>query len=57
MCYEPSILKRVQNDREQILESIERGKYDQAREFLKAHINSYAEFLEERLRKSYLLNE
>ena len=56
MCYEPSILKKVQKDHEGILESIRRGKYDQARELLSTHINAYVEFLEGRLRNHLKLD-
>jgi DNA-binding GntR family transcriptional regulator len=49
MCFVPDILAKVQQEHEQILDFIKRGNYDQAKDLLRAHINSFFRVIEDRI--------
>jgi DNA-binding GntR family transcriptional regulator len=50
MCFVPGILAKVQEEHEQILDFIKRGDYDQAKDLLRSHINSFFKVIEDRIR-------
>lgn len=45
--YIPGLMDKSQEDHEQILDLIRRGNYVEAREFLRAHVNSFSKFIED----------
>jgi DNA-binding GntR family transcriptional regulator len=49
MCFVPGILGKVQEEHEQILDFIKRGDYDQAKDLLRSHINSFFKVIEDRI--------
>ena len=49
MCFVPGILEKVQEEHEQILDLIKRGDYDQAKDLLRSHINSFFKVIEDRI--------
>lgn len=49
--YIPGLMGKSQKDHERVLDLIERGDYGEAKEFLKAHINSFLKFIEKALNK------
>lgn len=49
MCFVPDILAKVQEEHEQILDYIKRGDYDQAKDLLRSHINSFFKVIENRI--------
>lgn len=51
MCFVPGILAKVQEDHQQILDFIKRGDYDQAKDLLRSHINSFFKVIENRIGK------
>jgi DNA-binding GntR family transcriptional regulator len=51
ICFVPGILAKVQEEHEQILNFIKRGDYDQAKDLLRSHINSFFKLIENRIGK------
>ena len=51
MCFVPGILAKVQEEHEQILDYIKTGDYDQAKDLLRSHINSFFKVIEDRIGK------
>ena len=51
MCYVPEALEKTQREHKRILGLIKKGSYEEAKEFLKAHINSWVKFLERRMKQ------
>jgi DNA-binding GntR family transcriptional regulator len=49
MCFVPGLLTKVQEEHEQILDFIKRGNYDQAKDLLRSHINSFFKVIEDRI--------
>jgi DNA-binding GntR family transcriptional regulator len=49
MCFVPRLLAKVQEEHEQILDFIRRGNYDQAKDLLRFHINSFFKVIEDRI--------
>ncbi len=49
MCFVPGILAKVQEEHEQILDYIKRGDYDEAKDLLRSHINSFFKVIEDRI--------
>jgi DNA-binding GntR family transcriptional regulator len=49
MCYVPETLEQTQKEHEDILKSINRGDYGQAKKTLKTHINAFLKLIEKRL--------
>jgi len=52
MCYVPDVLRKVQKEHKQILTLIRKGKYDSAKQLLRAHIIWYVEFLENSMKQN-----
>ena len=51
MCFVPGILAKVQEEHQHILDFIKRGDYDQAKDLLRSHINSFFKVIENRIGK------
>jgi DNA-binding GntR family transcriptional regulator len=51
MCYVPDFLDKTQKEHKHILDLIKKGSYKEAKELLRAHINSWVKFLESRMKQ------
>ena len=51
MCYVPEALEKTQREHKRILGLIKKGSYEEAKELLRAHINSWVKFLESRMKQ------